>query len=595
MIRNCGMRRAIKRLIAITTAVLAVVTVWTEVSATSSEGTRTKLQKPSESIALREKARYYFTQGALEAAMEHPERAYEYYKRAFEIDSTYKDASYAYGNLRLFVRTDTLQSETELKRSMRLLQDYVDENPKDLYAAQMYGYVATVLDTVEESVRVYERAYDMMPKETLLLPVLADSYMRLFKTGKAIEALEKYEKIEGKSKDLSLKKITILLASQDTIGAIGEVDALVEYNPKDPYSRLLKGNLYELVGEMDSVLKAYKEAEVLAPDNGAVKMSLAQYYRTIGDSVMLDNKIYEALLSEEFELDEKLAILGEYLQKLIDDKGDKSRGDHLFSVLQSQYPYEPEVLDMSARYSAAKGDYPAAIEALEYAIDMDPTNERYWLMLMSFRLAQEEYRAAVDTYQRAKEFIQPSVRLKNMYGAAASMLDSREEAEHILESLLVETDERLNPATATIVDRDAVRSGLDYEGLEWVSGVYCMLGDLYYKHGEAEKGFQNYEYSIYFLADNPLALNNFAYFLSEKGKDLEKAKKMSRRSLDLSDNNPTYLDTYAWILYKLGDYREALEYIELAIELAGEPEDENDEFQKHYEAIKQALENEDDN
>ena len=537
----------------------------------------------------RAKARYYFLQGAMEASQGFHDRAYEYFKHAYNVDTTYIDAAYNYGNQRLFVRNDTMQSEPELKRSMNMLQRYVDNNPQDLYATQTYGYITTALDTVEESVRVYERAYDLMPKETHLLQALAEAYMRLFQMNKALQSLEKFENVEGKSNDVSLKKITILLSSKDTLGAIKEVNDLIEYNPRDPYNRLIKGNLYELVGNMDSVFQAYREAEIIAPENGAVKMSMAQYYRAIGDSVMLDNKIFEALISEEFELEDKLGILGEYLQKLIEDKGDRNRGDQLFSVLQSQYPHEPKVLDMAARYAAAKEDYRSAIEALEYAIDMDPSNEQFWLMLMTFQLTLKDYQEAVKTYQRAVEVIQPSLRLKNLYAAAASMLDNKVEAEQILIGLLTETDEKLNPDNSTIKERDEVRAQLDYDGLEWVSGVYCMLGDLYYKSGEPDKGFENYEISLYFLADNPLTLNNFAYFLSEEGRDLDKAKKMSRRSLDLSEDNPTYLDTYAWILFKMGDYREALEYIELALEKAEQIGDDNEEYMKHYEEIKQAV------
>lgn len=543
----------------------------------------------SETEQNRAKARYYFLQGAMEASQGFPDRAYEYFKHAYNLDTTYIDAAYNYGNQRLFVRNDTVQSEPELKRSMNLLQRYVDNNPQDLYATQTYGYITTALDTVEESVRVYERAYDLMPKETHLLQALAEAYMRLFQMNKALQSLEKFENVEGKSNDVSLKKITILLSSKDTLGAIKEVNDLIEYNPRDPYNRLIKGNLYELVGNMDSVFQAYREAEIIAPENGAVKMSMAQYYRATGDSVMLDNKIFEALISEEFELEDKLGILGEYLQKLIEEKGDRNRGDQLFSVLQSQYPHEPKVLDMAARYAAAKEDYRSAIEALEYAIDMDPSNEQFWLMLMTFQLTLKDYQEAVKTYQRAVEVIQPSLRLKNLYAASASMLDNKVEAEQILIGLLTESDEKLNPDNSTIKERDEVRAQLDYDGLEWVSGVYCMLGDLYYKSGEPDKGFENYEISLYFLADNPLTLNNFAYFLSEEGRDLDKAKKMSRRSLDLSEDNPTYLDTYAWILFKMGDYREALEYIELALELAEQNGDDNEEYMKHYEEIKKAV------
>lgn len=530
------------------------------------------------------KARYYFIQGSLEAAQENMPEAYEYFRKAYELDPQYGDAAFIYGNQRMFVRNDTLQSENELRRSLAMMQKYVDSNPKDVYATQMYGYVTTALDTIEESIRVYEKTYSMMPSETQLLQVLADAYMRSNKGKEALETLKRYEDIEGKSKDVSLKKITFMLAMKDTVGALEEADRLVQENPRDPYSRILKGNLYEVTGNMDSVVKAYKEAEALAPDNGAVKMSLANYYRAKGDSVQLDNMIYEALLSEEFELQDKLGILGDYLQKLLDEKGDKSRGDHLFTVLQEQYAHEPDVLEMAARYAGAKGDYSGAAESIGYAIDMNPTNERYWLMLLSYELTEGKYPEAVKDYGRAKEHLEPSIQLKNLYAAAASMLEDTGEAENIIKGLI--DDE----SPLEITQGEDVRRKMSYDELSWMSSLYCMLGDLYYKKGEIEKGFENYETSLYYLADNALTLNNFAYFLSEEDRELERAKKMSRRSLDLVENNPTYLDTYAWILYKLGEYREAEEYMKLALELAGEMGDENEEYKRHWEAIEKAVE-----
>ena len=73
-----------------------------------------------------------------------------------------------------------------------------------------------------------------------------------------------------------------------------------------------------------------------------------------------------------------------------------------------------------------------------------------------------------------------------------------------------------------------------------------------------------------------MTLNNYAYFLTETGGDIDKALEMSKESLDLEPENPTYLDTYARILFKKKDYKEALEYqmkavaaAEAAWEMAG--------------------------
>ena len=151
----------------------------------------------------------------------------------------------------------------------------------------------------------------------------------------------------------------------------------------------LNGNLYEVIGNNDSTLAYYQQAESLSPDNGSAKIALANYYKSIGDSVAFDNKMYEALLSEDFDPVQKASILEDYLKNLLNDRSDTGRGDHLFEVLIEQYPHEPEVLDLAARYSGAKGDFAEAEEQIGYAIDLNPTNVEYWGQLMRYQLADD--------------------------------------------------------------------------------------------------------------------------------------------------------------------------------------------------------------
>ena len=53
-------------------------------------------------------------------------------------------------------------------------------------------------------------------------------------------------------------------------------------------------------------------------------------------------------------------------------------------------------------------------------------------------------------------------------------------------------------------------------------------------------------------------LNNYAYFLSEENKDLDKAHKMAKKVFEKFPQMPTYVDTYAWVLFIKKDYKEAL-------------------------------------
>lgn len=69
-----------------------------------------------------------------------------------------------------------------------------------------------------------------------------------------------------------------------------------------------------------------------------------------------------------------------------------------------------------------------------------------------------------------------------------------------------------------------------------------------------------------------MALNNYAYYLSEKGVDLHKAESMSYKTIKAEPNNGTYLDTYAWILFMEERYADAKTYIDQALKTAIPPQ-----------------------
>ncbi len=68
---------------------------------------------------------------------------------------------------------------------------------------------------------------------------------------------------------------------------------------------------------------------------------------------------------------------------------------------------------------------------------------------------------------------------------------------------------------------------------------------------------------------NSIVLNNYAYYLSLRNENLEKAKQMAEKSVEVDPYNSNNLDTYAWVLYKLADYKNALEWIKKAYNNGG--------------------------
>ena len=64
-------------------------------------------------------------------------------------------------------------------------------------------------------------------------------------------------------------------------------------------------------------------------------------------------------------------------------------------------------------------------------------------------------------------------------------------------------------------------------------------------------------------------INNYSYYLSLREEKLEYAESLSKKTIIIEPNNSTYLDTYAWILFKLEKYQDALFYIKRAFEHGG--------------------------
>lgn len=67
-----------------------------------------------------------------------------------------------------------------------------------------------------------------------------------------------------------------------------------------------------------------------------------------------------------------------------------------------------------------------------------------------------------------------------------------------------------------------------------VSDLYAVMGDILYKKGRTEESMAAYDSCLQWKDDNVMALNNYAYYLSEQGKDLHKAESMSYKTIKAS-------------------------------------------------------------
>ena len=97
---------------------------------------------------------------------------------------------------------------------------------------------------------------------------------------------------------------------------------------------------------------------------------------------------------------------------------------------------------------------------------------------------------------------------------------------------------------------------------EFISNVFSILGDIYHELGSWDSCVQAYDSALVYNSSNVGALNNYAYYLSMEGVKLDKAEEMSLATIKAEPENPTYIDTYMWILFCKERYQEARAYAE---------------------------------
>lgn len=116
--------------------------------------------------------------------------------------------------------------------------------------------------------------------------------------------------------------------------------------------------------------------------------------------------------------------------------------------------------------------------------------------------------------------------------------------------------------------------------------VLSILGDCLHEKGDVRGAYSAYDKALKINPEYIPVLNNYAYFLCLQKKKLKVALKMSRITIEKQPDNPTYLDTYAWILHLMGRDAEAKPYFKHALLYGGK---DNSELLSHYAAVLEAL------
>ena len=103
------------------------------------------------------------------------------------------------------------------------------------------------------------------------------------------------------------------------------------------------------------------------------------------------------------------------------------------------------------------------------------------------------------------------------------------------------------------------------------------LALVYERMQDYPKARDAYEKLLSINPDFVVALNNLAFLYTEQLNNLDKAYELARKARDLQGENPAIADTLGWVLYKRGEYQQALPILQESAQKAAD----NPEIQFH--------------
>lgn len=481
-----------------------------------------------------------FLDAAKQKMLGNLEEAEALYLECLELDPKHDAAFYELGNIKFM--------KGEIDEALVLGTNALDLKPMNEWYNLFVADIHASKGEHDLAEQLYARMVEAYPKKYDYLYELATSMLYQNKLKEAIKVYDRIEELIGISEEISVQKEKLYLELNDLESAVEELERLSAYYPRESRYMGMLAEVYNANGMSLKALEIYQRMQESVPDDPIVQLSLAEHYKNIGKYNESYEYLRSAFANDKLGIDPKIKVMLSYYQISESDSGLTNQAYELLGLLVDLHSDDPKSHAMQADFLYRDGRLKESQQAFYRTIALDSSRFLVWSQLTNVDYELRDFDALLRDSETAGELFPNQAIFYLFRGLAHSEKKNADEAIEILEQGKYYT---------------ARQPELKVQMLN-------ILGDLYNTKGEFSNSDKAYDEVLKLDPNNALVLNNYAYYLSERNERLEDAEKMSRKSNQLEADNPSFLDTYGWILYRLGKYDEALEWIGKAIEHGGE-------------------------
>jgi tetratricopeptide (TPR) repeat protein len=426
-----------------------------------------------------------------------------------------------------------------------------------------YWYTVAFIDVMltnnkfDQAIEILKKSYKIFPQYELNFRMqLAQSY---FGNENFRKALKEYKNIEtsfGPTEATLLGKIEVFKA-QNKIRNIKEAyeEALRTYPENIPILLMYADYLLQ-INDKSQVIKLYERVLNLDQGNIYAIINLAEIYAGLGDKEKTYKFLLEAFQSDKMSSEKKLQSLAFLLNDEERVNADKDYLEILFNTLLIEDPDNYELLIIGYDFFYKTGKYTESFEIIKKIISLRSDNYIMWAQTIYNASILSDYEAIIEYGNKALLVFPNKDDIRVYLGFAYFQLEMYDDSY----SILNKTEDRFNEPD--------LKKQKD-----------LLMAEICYKTGFVDEAFVRFEELLITDYDNLYIKNNYGYYLSLENRNLQRAKELSFETILREPENPTFLDTYGWILFKMGEFSEAESYLRRAVEFS---EEDNPEILQHF-------------
>jgi Tfp pilus assembly protein PilF len=467
---------------------------------------------------------FYFAEGLKHYELQDLAMASAFFRQALQLDSTC-DACY-YRLAEIYLRSGFPKEAEALCRSALQLDS------ANVWYRIMLGKACAAAMHIDKAIAVFEATLQDNPQLADVQYQLATLYAGKKQSGKALQLLDALESRNGATEETLLLRFEILQDMGDYKAALEALTALGE-SVSDVRIYTLLGETCSNLNEDSLALAYFQKALALNPAYPPARFGEVDLYRRIQHFDVYFQKLYTLCANPGIPAAMKTEYLAALLKVSRFTAVFKPQLDTVFTLLRTPPNSDVELLYGSFLLRAGQRD--SALAVFTNATQQFSADTTAWETLLGLLYYRQSWDSLDVQAAKAITIFPQRVNFIMLRAAALSQKNDSRAAISLLEKAL------------------PLCKGNPEQTLQ----LYTQLGDLYQLDNNSKKAFQCYEKALALDSANILVLNNYAYYLSLSGKQLDRAYAMSQKTITAEPNNATYLDTFGWILYKLGKLIEA--------------------------------------